>query len=605
MYDSNGVEMPNTEPSRLGDNNYLLQDGPVTTIDIDKTSPSDDLDSLIDEMEEAAQDGKIKRGAVKLALRILEGRKVKFLGDDKDGRTKKAHTRAYSGFPLLHYNGPDKVKAVTPICAAHDPCQPGDEVTGGNLDVNMVYWDQHIESDTAWVDPTAVFEVPWTVTYHIKILHGGIEDFSPFAIDFDQTPAGTRGPIHTGMDQTFFPMLEEGKEYTIKIKETKGKYMNLIYTWGWRIHPPRVQVLENALKMASSGVPGTSPKSLPQWEIDVFGPNPTASKANRRAAIAMIGDKAPAKRMWNILNVLLNAKKDKDGDDDDDGDNNDIDVASTVADLRAAFLDWSDRTQLPAGFEADPNAVLTMVYANNTLYASHQGDTGIGSGQGPARFKGICNGCAHEWETRPYVYDVTLYNADNYVHGYVNADFGGSRGWENQYQETDPSTALAEEVHTEPTTIVGERTDIVNGEVVVSPGNILHDDVLLDNTSNPGKANLRINQATGEVVVTNDRLFPINTGGTEEFLEASPRNQTDRDNGQPLVGSGCFFTFGRTHAWINAGGPWGPISVPAASADGTPGMHKVQIQYNFEPSRRLKLYQFDPLHHDVAVYSLH
>ncbi|VAW53819.1 hypothetical protein MNBD_GAMMA07-88, partial [hydrothermal vent metagenome] len=44
---------------------------------------------------------------------------------------------------------------------------------------------------------------------------------------------------------------------------------------------------------------------------------------------------------------------------------------------------------------------------------------------------------------------------------------------------------------------------------------------------------------------------------------------------------------------------------PVDPVTGVPGLHKVEIQYNFEPSRRLKIYQFDPLHHDVAIYSLH
>jgi hypothetical protein len=34
-------------------------------------------------------------------------------------------------------------------------------------------------------------------------------------------------------------------------------------------------------------------------------------------------------------------------------------------------------------------------------------------------------------------------------------------------------------------------------------------------------------------------------------------------------------------------------------------MRKVQITYNYEPSRRLRFYQFDPLHHDVAIFSVH
>jgi hypothetical protein len=31
----------------------------------------------------------------------------------------------------------------------------------------------------------------------------------------------------------------------------------------------------------------------------------------------------------------------------------------------------------------------------------------------------------------------------------------------------------------------------------------------------------------------------------------------------------------------------------------------VHFKYNFEPSRRLRIYQFDPLHHDVAIFSIH
>jgi len=36
-----------------------------------------------------------------------------------------------------------------------------------------------------------------------------------------------------------------------------------------------------------------------------------------------------------------------------------------------------------------------------------------------------------------------------------------------------------------------------------------------------------------------------------------------------------------------------------------PSVHRVWIQYNFDPGRRLRFYQFDPLHHDVAIYSIH
>lgn len=601
LIDFNGDEMPNTLSSVLGNSQYLLHDGPVRTKRINKTNPAEDIDSIIDRLEKAATtNGRVKGKDIDFALDILEGNRIR--------------NRAYSGFPLLHYNGPNKLGVVKPIY------KRGKKV-GGKLTVNMIYFNQKIESDVSLIDVSQVQDVPWTITYNVNILNGGIEDFSPFTMHFDRTPADETGPFHASIDQSFFPMLEEGKRYKIKIKQTLGKYYNLTYTWGWRIHPPRVQVTENANKLAPNG------RTLLQMEQDVFGVDPEGSEANKLAAIAKIGDIAPAKRMWNIMRDLRgrsHAGNHNNGHGHQGNTRNfTVDTAeltSIAANLREAYLDWSDRTKLPTGVTADPDTVITLLYANNTIYGSKQGTTGTGasgddSGQGAAAFKGICNGCAHDWNVRPYNYSVRLFNGDNFVHGYMNVDFGGSRGWENQFQDTDPTTALAEHVHTDPTFIEGRRFNV-------------DDHVLLDNTPNPIKQALRnvppgtsggtgvVSVIKGETVednltevVTNDRIFPMNTGGTEEFLEPTPRelkrNGSIKLNAAQQLGSGCFFTFGRAHAWPNAGGPWGAIPVPPVSATGELGTHRVNIQYNFEPSRRLKIYQFDPLHHDVAVYSLH
>jgi len=658
LFDFNGDEMPNTQPSALGDDAYMLHDGPVLTSAINKTSPSEDLDSIIDDLEVDVTDGKLKRNLLNRAIRILEGQPI---GD-----------RAYSGFPMLHFNGPNKIRVVEPICATEDgECDDDDEVIGGNVDVNMIYWDQHIESNAAFIDPSAVQDVPWTITYHIKVLTGGIEDFSPMTMHFDRTPANGRGPFGASMDQSYFPMLNEGTEYVIKIKQSLGKYYNLTYTWGWRIHPPRVQVSENALKMGASGEEGTGPKLLTAWESDVFGIDPNKNFFTRFQAIQQIGDIAPSKRMWNDLRylriisyiygfILNKSSSDKALQkpqqlianleagfmkrdtsfltkyEESLGLNdfliknahnellkNDYEsllsqakankshgavialITNIITDLRTAYLDWTDRTHLPEGVTPDPDATITLLYANNTIYGSKQGTTGDGSGMAASKFKGTCNGCAHDWLVRPYTYNVTLYNGDNFVHGYMNVDFGGTRGWENQFQDTDPTTALDAHPHTDNTVIFGDRTDIVNGEVVVSVGNVVDtDEILLETADNQGKRDLGIDLQTGVRTVSNETLFPMNTGGAEEFLEESPRNLGDPVNGSPLLGSGCFFTFGRNYAWPNAGGPWGPIHVPAAS-NGVLGMHKVQIEFNFEPSTRLKIYQFDPIHHDTAIYSLH
>jgi len=555
LRDLSNREMPNTLPS-TPDNPYNLHDGPVKIRRINPNSPQDDLDAIIDGIEAAAKeaDGHFHPKLVGKALRILEGRHIA--------------NRAYNGFPMLHYNGPDKVKKVKPIYKKG-------KLVGGNVTINMIYFNQRIESDTAFIDPSAVQEVPWTITYRVNILNRGMEDFSPMVMNFNRmvnpvTGEDMRGPFHASFDETFFPMLEEGTRYTVRLKQNKGKYFNLIYTWGWRIHPPRVQVAENALKTA-----GPNGWTLPQWEKAAFceggvdDPHckPVKNEKDRMYAIAQIGDLSPAKRMWNIFRALKAGRKSgiyNDGSGDKP-------LEEAAADLRRAFLDWTDRTRLPEGVDPDPDATLTLLYVNNTLYGSRQGLQGINSGQGPASYKGIANGSAHEWNIRPYLYKVTLYNGDHFQHGYMNVDFGGSRGWENHFQYTDP------------TTLVGPHPEIPPGHPAEA-----------DPFDNP--ANL---------VAGDEQVFPINRGGTEEFLQPSPRNPKNPVNGPPQLGSGCFFSFGRNHAWPNAGGPWGGIVVPPVADDGTPGMHNVEITYNFEPSRRLKIYQFDPLHHDVAIYSLH
>lgn len=79
----------------------------------------------------------------------------------------------------------------------------------------------------------------------------------------------------------------------------------------------------------------------------------------------------------------------------------------------------------------------------------------------------------------------------------------------------------------------------------------------------------------------------------------------------PVGGArGSSFAFGRAY-WNMAIPPPASVMVPAATRAATPdgedqfGLQKVQITYNYEPSRRLRFYQFDPVHHDVAVFSVH
>lgn len=484
-FDSNCVEMLNTLPSTPSVY-YNLHDGePVVTTLENHTSPTADLEQILDRAEAMAiakQQGHVDQDKVdaaiaglQMAVDILEGNPVP--------------NRAYSGLPLLHYTGPLKLKRVTPIRDAKG------KVIGGNVDVHQVWYDNHIESDTSLLDPTEVAEVPWTITYTLDVLDRGKDDFSPFVMYLDAPPNETQkpkgpfkpgcfGPLNVGMDQTFFP-IEEGTRTVLKIKMTPGKYFSLSYTWGWRWHPPRIQVIENATKKVGA-------HTTYDWERTVFGDDPRRDEQAKRKAIGMIGDLAPSKVMWNAFLLALNATRGNDWEQ----------VAEQLVVARGAFEDWQDRTRLPNGVQLDKSADLTLLYVDNTMYAQF---TDGGSINFPS------------FQTRGAMLKVALVNGDYFDHAYMNVDFGGGRGWENQFKSS------------------------------------------------------------------------VKVGG-----------------------SGCWFTFGRDYVSQNL---ISPVTIPAATRssdlddvygkDDQVGKHRVEITFEFDPSRRLRFYQFDPTHHDVAIMSIH
>jgi hypothetical protein len=468
-FDGSGNEMVNTLPSTPSIP-YNLHDGKPVVSKINPASPTDDLIEIFDHVQfRTSKKGTLTKFDIDAIAKNLE-RGVDILEGNPIA------DRHYSGLPLLHYKGPEKIRKIEPI-----KDQNGN-VIGGNVNVHQVWFDTHIESDTGFLDASEVKDVPWTVTYTVDVLSRGNDDFAPFVMYFDD-PALTapKPPLpHIGMDQTFYNM-EEGTRTVFRIKMTEGKYYNLVYTWGWRSHPPRVQVMENANKMVGD-------KTTAQWEQAVFGGK------TKEQAITQIGDLAPAKQMWIDFRTAQSelAKKNYQG------------VADAMAKARVAFGDWRDRTQLPQGIKVDQDSDLTLFYVNNTIYGEFKDGSRVDF---PA------------WVLRGTKLKVTLMNGDYFEHGYQNVDFGGARGWENQFKSS------------------------------------------------------------------------VATGG-----------------------SGCWFSFGRVHWWMNIPSTLPDstsflITVPPAAktpgASDKLGEYKVEIIYNFEPSRRLRFYQFDPMHHDEAVFSIH
>ncbi len=521
--DGKGVEMPNTLPSTPSIPYNLLDSVSKPTIinpsgdPTNTLSPQDDLRFVVFNAiltnAEALQKGNLSPAqfaqrtsaietSISFGLAMLEGNTTYQVS----GKTVK-FTRPYAGFPLLHYTAGNRVKKVDP--------------TTHNVDVHQIWYDTHIESDTAYLDVRGVAGVPWTITYTVDVLNRGHDDFSPYVMYFDDptlSPSGQAPMPYVGMDQAFYNM-EDGTRTIFKVKMAPGKYFNLVYNWGWRAHPPRVQVIENACKTTPFNPPAptadcaTAPGTLVSFERNVFFQSGNLDKAY---AIGKLSRYAPAKRIWLILHDTHDALAKKDYSRIIDFFRSDRDADGQPGVARQAWDDWRDRTRLPRGLPksvmdaiaADKDSDLSLVYLNNTIYAYFTDGSRMDF---------------PKWTVRGTWLKVALYNGDYFDHGYQNVDFGGGRGWENQFKSS------------------------------VAVG-----------------------------------------------------------------GSGCWFTFGRNYWSMNIP-PTAPVlagnripqtvTVPAATPSTTGddqfGVHKVQILYNYEPSHRLRFYQFDPVHHDVAIFSVH
>lgn len=600
IFDGLGNEMLNTLPS-TPTNPYNLHDGEPVVSQINRASPTDDLRYIFENVTRLAGKRKERSEIEALKKNIQEGIDI-LEGYD-------VPQRIYSGLPLLHYTGPEKVRKVVPVL------DDKGQTIGGNVNVHQIWYDSHIESDTAFVEPSAVMNVPWTVTYTVDVLNRGEDDFSPFVMYVDPS-FGSPLP-HVAMDQSFFPM-QDGTRTIFKIKMAAGKYFNLTYTWGWRMHPPRVQVFENANKKMS--IEGEPAKTLVEWEQSVFCDplsicatgeppyirckpdeqrydaqgNPTPCEQRVINIIqAKIGEAAPEKQMWRALHEARVAARQQ---------NYKI-VLARILEARSAFDDWRDRTRLPQGDE------LMTTGASAPLVAELDG------GQLPAALRQEL--ASHKYPLSNQV-KVSVLSPGNswlvsdelegprYTVRLRNDRFGIYRGIFYGV-DIDKGTDLT--ILYVNNTIYGELSDRSNN---------IADSIRIDFP----KWGLRGTQFS--VTIYNGDFFEhgyqnVDFGGARGW-------ENQFKSSVKIGGSGCWFTFGRVHWWMNipndppapnseyscdsnrnnpASGDLAVVVKPARTSPYTPGRHKVILNYQYEPSRRLRLYQFDPLHHDVAVLSLH
>ena len=591
--DSAGNEIPNTLPS-TPDNPYNLHPTPQVTeledLGLEEADPEIDLSIIIKRLKEAvyprlrvASRKMFFRGGVGVPADPRRGVEEKFAPEAGKIPAPVRHIdlndvqmaidilegnpvpeRIYSGISLLNYDAGVRVKKAA----------PGTNV----VDVHQVWARRNIFSDTAFICPfdtgiagcegaADLRNQEWIIRYTIDVAERGHEDFAPMVTYWDNPDlrGGKRVPA-IAMDQTFFPM-EEGNRYVFEIHMAPAKFFNLTYHWGWRIHPTRIQAIENAGKVlpcvtadntGNAGQPATEintpmalvPTNLLQCEHNVFGDNPKASEEAKIQAIAMLSDYSPAKRMWKAFRALR----------DMHGRGPRPVLRALVREIEAAFKDWQNRNKLPRGLAPDPDFDVTIAFMNNLLYGEIIGI--------PPNFQQRWD----EWQTRGATLEVKIYNTDYFPHGYMNVDFGGTRGWENTFHNTIPLGGQG------PWFSFGRHAFMANlpGLVFTPAAMRPEDDSIFALIANDGhyrrghshRGRMRMR---GKPADYHARMASLVQAGFAEDVYEDVAGHDDVD---------------------------------AVDENGF-GVREVIIHFRHDPPQRLRFYQFDPTHHNNDIWSVH
>jgi hypothetical protein len=227
------------------------------------------------------------------------------------------------------------------------------------------------------------------------------EDFAPTTVLLDHRLPGSVQFPFKGFDSVWVKV--QNDEVTeLTVDHPPLRLLRGIYTWGWRVHPPRIHFLQPVFEMENAH---TGELQLePQGESFAF--------RNRQLSIDDIGDAAPEKKMYTVARAVLDGALPAE-----------VLAMLTDADVppRGTWPAWADlaqnQNQLPPEAwdvladegigegEFGPYRFVTA-YLNNEMY-----------GEGPAgnRIEGWFQGDQ---------FSVKLINLDNHTYYFRNVDFG-------------------------------------------------------------------------------------------------------------------------------------------------------------------------------------
>jgi hypothetical protein len=631
----------------------------------DKVSLQDAIDHAEGASERVIASRSLMKHHIQWALDIIEG--------NGERGTKVPIDRAYRGLALLNHSGHKRVKRVMPVYDANG------EVTGGEVTIRQIWYGGRIQSDTAFLDfgyekrgsdidyancggvgqptdedcrtstkvPPIPPNKPWNIHFEISVLNNGNDDFSPMTMHFDcprklsvdgvsidlddakdhcpgedyQLPNGkpswSAGPLYASTDQSFFPMTD-GTQVDLTLKMAPPQFYNLSYTWGWRVHPPRAQVVENGEKLVPPWL-STNPENPINDTLQMYC-HPLRASIIEHERWAFEGftnpsnhDRYPSHLPKVVAFPAVRNLAKKIGLALPDGA-----PMGEGEELDACFSQFKEA--LTRQHFKDTGA---MLRADNLLckkpgWRSDDGKILAPPDMMDARL------CLLNFLFPPPVANGDYDPAIDKIADIAPA----KRMWRSfRAMRTEANKEIppgADEWIQRLRELRSAYVDWLNRSQL--PSGVQPDpksDLTLLYVNNTIYGQLRTGGYVefpdwrrrgdmAKITLLNGDYFPhgylnVDFGGArgwENLWQSTVKT----------AGSGPWFTFGRFHARFNT--VPGAIVVGAAKASdatnvlGAPenvqlAAHRLMLEYNFEPNPRLRFYQFDPLHHDLSIYSIH
>ena len=286
-----------------------------------------------------------------------------------------------------------------------------DEVTIWEVDVNMFWYDQQFDSDTFFIYVPIInsqknvpsLDDTLRINYHIYSLVD--EDFAPAQVLFDadpgkEFPGGSSVRLPYKGEDTVWVDIKRNSVTHITVQHSALRFLRGVYTWGWRVHPPRVHFLDFLFELKNA-----------HTEKNELDPRAKSmSIRNRELDIDSIGDAAPEKKIYKVVQSVLDERV----------------TATELFDMLnnpdiapvGIFTEWidlmSNQIQLPPEavsiLESEGNGVgdydYVVAFMNNEMY-----------GVGPY------NELIRDWDQGDIIHN-RVFNLDNITHYYRNVDFG-------------------------------------------------------------------------------------------------------------------------------------------------------------------------------------